>query len=95
MAADWFHQIRESQLLADRMAEQIPQLLADPDLTPAQANDIFVNVHHYCLRIERMIEEMEHHEVSDNLLDAAENLDDKWNRIAEVVADRLVDMRSH
>lgn len=42
-----------------------------------------------------MIEEMKRDEVSDSLLDAAEDLDEQWSEIATAIADRLVDMRSH
>lgn len=89
MTSDWEDLIAESVNLADRMATQIPPLLASPDLTPEQASTLYDNVNARCLKIEKMIDEMEAAGADQDLLDAADDVDEMWATIAEAIIERI------
>lgn len=94
MPTHWHQRIRQSEALARRMEQQIPQILADPEITADHANQLFAAVNQHVLEVERFMDELEKADVTDDILDAAERTEQRWNLLAHTRRDRLVALRT-
>lgn len=91
----WFREIRNSEARADRMRDQLQQLLTDPRLTPEQASQLLVSIRGQLDRIEAMLVLMEAEEVSEDMIDAAEAAEDVWRALMQLVLERVKSFTIH
>lgn len=91
----WFREIRNSEARADRMRDQLQQLLTDPGLTPEQASQLLGSIRGQLDRIEAMLILMEAEEVSEVMVQAAETAQDAWRDLMQIVLERVKNFTIH
>ena len=85
MAIDWIATLQEQAEFAKQK-----QTLDMPDLTVAQLSRLYRVVEQGAQTFDRIIEEMEQHDVEDvDLTDAAETIADTWTNLSVTAANKL------
>ncbi|CAN7688913.1 hypothetical protein LJR231_005611 [Phyllobacterium sp. LjRoot231] len=90
MAIDWVSTLQEQAEFAKQIADDVAQTLEIPDLSQAQASRLYRVVAQGAQTFDRIIEEMEQHDVDDvDLTDAAETIADTWTNLSVTAANKL------
>ena len=90
MAIDWISTLQEQAEFVRQIADDVTQTLDIPDLTAAQASRLYHVVEQGAQTFDRIIEEMEQHDVvDDDLTEAAETIADMWTNLSVTTANKL------
>ena len=89
MATDWITTLQEQADFATQIAEEVKQTLRIPNLTAAQASQLYRVVEQGAQSFDRIIEEMEQHDIDNSLTQAADTIADIWTSLSISAANRL------
>lgn len=89
MAIDWVVTLQEQGEFVNQIAEDVIETLANPNLTTTQATKLYQSVERGAQTFDRIMDELEQHEIDRNLLDAAEAIADMWINLSVAAANRL------
>ena len=90
MAIDWISTLQEQAEFVRQIADDVSLTLDIPDLSPAQALRLCRVVEQGAQTFDRIIEEMEQHDVDDDdLTKAAETIADMWTNLSVAAANKL------
>ncbi|MHC1551377.1 hypothetical protein [Phyllobacterium sp. K27] len=89
MATDWISTLQEQAEFVTQIAEDVNQTLALPALTSIQASRLYHVVEQGAQTFDRIIDEMEEHNLDDDLTDAAETIADMWTNLSVTTANKL------
>ena len=89
MAIDWISALQEQAEFVRQVTEDVFQTLDLPDLTTAQVSRLGRVVEQGAQTFDRIMEEMEQHDLDDDLTEAAETIANAWTNLAVATANRL------
>ena len=89
MATDWITTLQEQADFATQIAEDVKQTLKMPDLTATQAARLYRVVEDGAQTFDRIVEEMEQHDIDASLTEAADTIADMWTNLSIATANRL------
>ncbi|TXR50420.1 hypothetical protein [Phyllobacterium endophyticum] len=89
MAIDWILTLQEQADFAKQIADDVTQTLEIADLSAAQAARLYRVVEQGAQTFDRIIEEMEQHDIDDDLIEAAETIADIWTNLSVTTANKL------
>ncbi|PSH70118.1 hypothetical protein CU102_03195 [Phyllobacterium brassicacearum] len=89
MATDWVTTLQEQADFATQIAEDVKQTLKMPDLTATQASRLYRVVEQGAQSFDRIIDEMEQHDIESSLTEAADTIADMWTSLSIATANRL------
>lgn len=89
MAIDWISTLQEQAEFVRQVADDVTQTLDMPGLTTAQISRLYRVVEQGAQTFDRIMEEMEQHDLDDDLTGAAETIADTWTNLAVATANRL------
>ncbi|ATU90708.1 hypothetical protein [Phyllobacterium zundukense] len=89
MAIDWITTLQEQADFATQIAEDVNQTLDLPDLTPGQASRLYRTVEQGAQTFDRIIDEMEQHDLDVSLTAAAETIADVWTNLSVATANKV------
>jgi hypothetical protein len=89
MAIDWISTLQEQAEFVRQVTEDVFQTLDLPDLTTAQVSRLGRVVEQGAQTFDRIMEEMEQHDLDDDLPEAAETIANAWTNLAVATANRL------
>ena len=89
MAIDWVSTLQEQADFARQIADDVTQTLEIADLSAAQAARLYRVVEQGAQTFDRIIEEMEQHDIDKYLIEAAETIADIWTNLSVKTANKL------
>ena len=89
MAIDWILTLQEQADFAKQIADDVTHTLEIADLSSAQAARLYRVVEQGAQTFDRIIEEMEQHDIDDDLIEAAETIADIWTDLSVTTANKL------
>ena len=89
MAIDWNLTLQEQADFVERIAADVGQTLAMPQLTATQASRLYRVVEQGALTFDRIIDEMEQDNLDGELIEAAETIADLWTYLSIATANKL------
>jgi hypothetical protein len=89
MAIDWISTLQEQANFAKQIADDVTHTLEIADLSTAQASRLYRVVEQGAQTFDRIIEEMEQHDIDNDLTEAAETIAEIWTNLSVTTANRL------
>lgn len=89
MAIDWILTLQEQADFAKQIADNVAKTLESPHLTAMQASRLYRTVEQGASTFDRIIDEMEQHNLDDELTEAAETIADMWTNLSIATANKL------
>jgi hypothetical protein len=89
MTTDWISTLQEQADFVAQIAEDVNQTLALQAITLTQASRLYHVVEQGAQTFDRIIEEMEGHDLDDDLTDAAETIADMWTNLSVATANKV------
>lgn len=89
MATDWITTLQEQTDFATQIAEEVKQTLSISNLTATQASRLYRVVEQGALSFDRMLDEMDQHDMDASLSQAADAIADIWTSLSISAANRL------
>lgn len=89
MATDWISTLQEQAEFVTQIAEDVNQTLALQTLTSTQASRLYRVVEQGAQTFDRIIDEMQEHNLDDDLTEAAETIADMWTNLSVATANKL------
>ena len=93
MTIDWITTLQEQADFATQIAEEVKQTLKLPDLTATQAARLYRSCEEGAQTFDRIIDEMEQHDMDATLTQAADTIADMWTNLSIAAANRLRALR--
>ncbi|UXN58176.1 hypothetical protein [Phyllobacterium zundukense] len=89
MAIDWISTVQEQAEVVARVAEDVARTLELPDLSDAQALRLHLMVEQGASTFDSILDEMDEHDVEDDLFEAAADIADTWTNLSVSTANKL------
>jgi hypothetical protein len=89
MPIDWISNLEEQAEFARQVADNAMQTLSSPDLSVVQASRLYQLVEQGAQTFDQILEEMQQHDVEDELSDAAGIIADTWTNLSVATANKL------
>lgn len=93
MTIDWISTLQEQAEFVTQIAEDVNRTLALPELTSSQASRLYRVVEQGAQTFDRIIEELERHNLDDDLIDAIDTIADMWTNLSVATANKLRSMQ--
>jgi hypothetical protein len=90
---DWVAILKEQTATGDQMGREVPQMLANPDITEAQVKTLFSALEKQAEFVEKLRMALEKFGHDFSIIKAAERLEERYADLAASVAERLKAMR--
>lgn len=90
---DWLSILKEQTAIGDRMSREVPDILANPDITEAQVKTLFEALETQADFAEKLRMTLERVEHDFPVVQAAERLEERYAELAASVAERLKQLR--
>jgi cellulose biosynthesis protein BcsQ len=90
---DWLATLREQADIGKQMAQDVPLMLARPDVTLVQVRRVFGALDHQAHFAEELAKVLEEKGYDFAVVDAARALEDLFAELAAAAADKMVQMR--
>jgi len=91
--ADWIEILREQTATGDQMGREVPQMLANPDISEAQVKTLFSALEKQAEFVEKLRMALEKFGHDFSIIKAAERLEERYADLAASVAEKLKAMR--
>lgn len=91
---DWVNILREQSATGERMASEVPAMLANPDITEAQVKTLFSELEKQAVFVEKLRQALEKFGHDFPVITAAERLEERYADLAACAAERLKAMRA-
>lgn len=89
MAIDWILALQEQADFATQIAEDVSKTLDCAHLTATQAARLYRTVEQGAQTFDRFIDEMDQHDLDDDLTEAADAIADIWTNLSVAAANKL------
>jgi hypothetical protein len=89
MAFDWVLTLQEQADFAKQIADDVTRTLEIADLSTAQAARLYRVVEQGAQTFDRILDEMDQHDIDDDLVGAAETIADIWTNLSVATANKL------
>jgi predicted trehalose synthase len=93
MATDWNSVLKERGDIAKEIIRNVPPMLADPALTLDQATRLYHLLEQRAQEAEELAHALDQAEQSDELIEAAEALEDVFSDLAAAAAEKMIELR--
>lgn len=93
MTTDWITTLQEQADFATPIAEELRQTLELPELSAVQASRLYRIVEQGAQTFDRIIDEMDQHDMDTTLTQAADTIADMWTNLSIAAANRLRALR--
>lgn len=93
MTIDWISTLQEQAEFVTQIAEDVNRTLALPELTSSQASRLYRVVEQGAQTFDRIIEELERHNLDNDLIDAIDTIADMWTNLSVATANKLRSMQ--
>jgi hypothetical protein len=90
---DWVAILKEQTVTGDRMGREVPQMLANPDISEAQVKTLFSALEQQAEFVEKLRMALEKFGHDFSIIKAAERLEERYADLAASVAEKLKAMR--
>jgi hypothetical protein len=90
---DWVAILKEQTATGDQMGREVPQMLANPDISEAQVKTLFAALEKQAEFIEKLRMALEKFGHDFSIIKAAERLEERYADLAASVAEKLKAMR--
>ena len=90
---DWLNILKEQTAIGDRMSREVPDILANADITEAQVKRLFEALETQADFVEKLRMALEKFGHDFKIVKAAERLEERYADLAASVADKLKGMR--
>jgi hypothetical protein len=89
MAIDWTATLQDQADFVTQIAADVAQTLDIPNLSATQAARLYRVVEQGAQTFDRILEEMDQHDLDDELSDAADTIADTWANLSIGAANKL------
>lgn len=93
MAIDWIATLREQGDIAKRLAKDVPMALSDTSLTLDQASRLNGIVENGSKAFDRIVVDMQEHDLDASLFEAADALENIWCELSVATANKVRSMQ--
>lgn len=93
MSIDWVATLQEQAEFAKQIANDVARTLELPDLSDIQVSRLHRVVEQGASTFDRIMDEMDQHEVEGDLVEIAETIADMWTNLSVSTANKLRNMR--
>ncbi|MBI1620179.1 hypothetical protein IOD40_05820 [Aquamicrobium sp. cd-1] len=93
MHTNWLQRIRQNEAMAKRLEREIPTVLGDPAITFDHAKRMIEAIDQHSAEVERLMDALETAGVTDDVIDAAERMEERWNALRGSIQERLIDIQ--
>jgi phage-related protein len=90
---DWLSVLSDLGDFARKMTEEIPMTLSDPSITADQTARLYQVLEKQVQTVEQMVGTMHDEDVEENLIEAAETLEEIFSDLAAAAANKLIELR--
>jgi hypothetical protein len=90
---DWVAILKEQTATGDQMSREVPQMLANPDISEAQVKTLFAALEKQAEFVEKLRMALEKFGHDFPVIKAAERLEERYADLAASVAEQLKAMR--
>lgn len=90
---DWVAILKEQTATGEQMGREVPQMLANPDITEAQVKTLFSALEKQADFVEKLRMALEKFGHDFSIIKAAERLEERYADLAAAVAEKLKEMR--
>jgi hypothetical protein len=90
---DWVAILKEQTATGDQMGREVPQMLANPDISEAQVKTLFSALEKQAEFVEKLRMALEKFGHDFSIIKAAERLEERYADLAASVAEKLKAMR--
>ncbi|RWO09752.1 MAG: hypothetical protein EOS07_11950 [Mesorhizobium sp.] len=90
---DWIEILKEQTATGDQMSREVPQMLANPDISEAQVRTLFSALEKQAEFVEKLRMALERFGHDFSVIKAAERLEERYADLAASVAEKLKAMR--
>jgi hypothetical protein len=90
---DWIAILKEQTATGDQMGREVPQMLANPDISEAQVKTLFSALEKQAEFVEKLRMALEKFGHDFSIIKAAERLEERYADLAASVAEKLKAMR--
>jgi len=90
---DWIAILKEQTATGDQMGREVPQMLANPDISEAQVKTLFAALEKQAEFVEKLRMALEKFGHDFSIIKAAERLEERYADLAASVAEKLKAMR--
>jgi hypothetical protein len=91
--ADWLEIFKQQTETGNRMAQEVPKVLADPNVTAEQVKALFQALEKQAEFVERLTAALEKFGYDFDIVDAAGTLEERYAELAAAAAEKLKEMR--
>jgi len=91
---DWIEILKEQTATGDQMGREVPQMLANPDISEAQVKTLFSALEKQAEFVEKLRMALEKFGHDFPIIKAAERLEERYADLAASVAEQLKAMRT-
>ena len=91
--ADWIEILKEQTVTGDQMGREVPQMLANPDISESQVKVLFSALEKQAEFVEKLRMALEKFGHDFPIIKAAERLEERYSDLAASVAEKLKAMR--
>jgi hypothetical protein len=93
LLTDWVAILKEQTATGDQMGREVPQMLANPDISEAQVKTLFSALEKQAEFVEKLRMALEKFGHDFSIIKAAERLEERYADLAASVAEKLKAMR--
>lgn len=90
---DWLDILKQQTAIGDQMAREVPEMLANPDISEAQVKKLFAALEKQADFVEKLRMALEKFGHDFAVVKAAERLEERYADLAASVAERLKALR--
>jgi hypothetical protein len=90
---DWVAILKEQTVTGDQMGREVPQMLANPEISEAQVKTLFSALEKQAEFVEKLRMALEKFGHDFSIIKAAERLEERYADLAASVAEKLKAMR--
>jgi hypothetical protein len=90
---DWVEILKQQTATGDQMGREVPQMLANPDISEAQVKTLFSALEKQAEFVEKLRMALEKFGHDFSIIKAAERLEERYADLAASVAEKLKAMR--
>jgi hypothetical protein len=91
--SDWIAILKEQTATGDQMSREVPQMLANPDISEAQVKTLFSALEKQAEFVEKLRMALEKFGHDFPIIKSAERLEERYGDLAASVAEKLKAMR--
>lgn len=89
MATDWLQTLQDQDAKSREFLRILKAMLEEPDVSIDEAASVYREVENAAQAFDRIVERMEDEDASEEVLDAADTMQDMWSQLSTLAVNKL------